>query len=232
MYLIWAKRPLQSFAPLIASFFAEATYLQYAFSRADLEHLTYAIHPLLIGLLALPMLYPPPVSKKLFNGLLVVLFFLSWLTVGKVHPYYQKIIQPQGNFVQVNLRGENLWIDTYTAKIIQTVIQIDTELVSPEEGFIIAPHWPAFYPILQRKSPWWDTYLAWRISEPEARKMISDLQTHRVNWILLGDVALDGRDDLRFRNTHRLVWEYIIENFQPVPNSGLPDNFQLLRRGN
>ncbi len=232
MYLIWAKRPLQTVAPLIACFFAEVTYLQYAFSRADLGHLAFAIHPLLIGLLALPMLYQPSISKKIFNSLLVVLCSLSLLTVGKVHPVYRKLIQPQENFVLFNLRGENLWIDTYTAKLIQTVIQINTELVSPEESFVIAPHWPAFYPILQRKSPWWDTYLAWRISEPEARKMISDLQTHRVNWILLGDVALDGRDDLRFRNTHRLVWEYIIENFQLVPISGLPGNFQLLRRRN
>ena len=49
--------------------------------------------------------------------------------------------------------------------------------------------------------------------------MISELKTHNVQWVILGDIALDGRDDLRFRNTHNLLWQYLMESFKPVfPN--------------
>ena len=60
--------------------------------------------------------------------------------------------------------------------------------------------------------------------------MIHQMDTEKVNWVILGDVPLDGRDDLRFRHTHGLLWRHIMENFEPVPAEGLPWNYQLLKR--
>ena len=51
-----------------------------------------------------------------------------------------------------------------------------------------------------------------------------------VPWVLLEDIRTDRREELRFRNTHRLVWEHIVREFEVVPVDGLPANVQLLRR--
>ena len=38
-------------------------------------------------------------------------------------------------------------------------------------------------------------------------------------FLLVMDAALDGRDELRFRNTHPLVQRYIEQNYKAVPDS-------------
>ena len=60
--------------------------------------------------------------------------------------------------------------------------------------------------------------------------MIATLKAGNVNWVILGDIALDGREDLRFKNTHRIVWQHFNSEFEPVDASGLPGNYQLLHR--
>jgi hypothetical protein len=60
--------------------------------------------------------------------------------------------------------------------------------------------------------------------------IISDLIEHNVNWVILADVPLDGRDELRFRHTHPLVWQYIVTAFEPIEASGLPHNQKLFHR--
>jgi len=37
-----------------------------------------------------------------------------------------------------------------------------------------------------------------------------------IRFVILQDVAVDGRDDLRFRNTHPLMQRYIDERFERV----------------
>ena len=229
-YLLWTKRDLKRHAPLLASFAAVMTYIHYTFSRADLSHLTFSMHPLLIGLLSLPLLYKHILPKKLLIGMFLVLFCLSTFSVASAIPYCRKLVAPKHDFVKITIHGDQLWLPTRQAKLIQTVLNIHAERILPDEGLVIAPYWPGFYPILQRKSPWWDTYITWSVSEDEQNRMISDLQTHRVNWVVLGDVALKGTYELRFRNTHPLVWRHIQENFEPVPVSGLPSKYQLLKR--
>jgi hypothetical protein len=51
-----------------------------------------------------------------------------------------------------------------------------------------------------------------------------------VQWVILGDVALDRREALRFRHTHSFVWLFLMQNFVPVETKGLPPEYQLLRK--
>ena len=59
--------------------------------------------------------------------------------------------------------------------------------------------------------------------------MIEELNKKNVNWVILGDVPLDGRDELRFKNTHPLIWQHLMQNFEVVEQT-LPYNHQLLHR--
>lgn len=60
--------------------------------------------------------------------------------------------------------------------------------------------------------------------------MIEEMDREHVVWVLLEDVGADWRDDLRFRNTHRLMWEHIVHEFDVIPTEGLPPSYVLFRR--
>jgi hypothetical protein len=84
--------------------------------------------------------------------------------------------------------------------------------------------------VLGRVSPTWDTYLLYAEREPRQREMIAALDAQRVRWVLLTDVAVDGREELRFRNTHPLVWGHLVREFEAVPDVTLPRAHLFLRR--
>ena len=125
-----------------------------------------------------------------------------------------------------------LFVDQSTANVVKTVEKINYELVGPGEQLLIAPHWPGLYAILNRKSPLWDTYFLFPASSNAQLEMIKELERQNTNWVILGDVPLDGRDDLRFKSLYLLVWEHFKGDFQPIEIEGLPKNYQLLKRNN
>ena len=62
------------------------------------------------------------------------------------------------------------------------------------------------------------------------RRMIDQLERHNVNWVLLEDIRTDAHEELRFRHTHPLMWEYIEREFEVFPVDGLPADLSLFRR--
>ena len=60
--------------------------------------------------------------------------------------------------------------------------------------------------------------------------MIRALEDNNVDWIVFRDSTVDGRDDLRFPDTHPMVWEYMTSNFAEFPLEGLPKRYRILRR--
>ena len=234
---------------LIAATFVSLTYMHHAFSRADLEHLSSAIHPLLIGLISLASAFkfkfkqigirkikPPSSSYQAqprwtrFNkGLLFALLIATLFSVGTAHPFYLKAIAAPGQYVKQNIINDSIWMDKDIANLIKKVAQINIKLVAENEGFLIAPHWTTFYQILQRKSPLWDIYFLFPETKERQKQMIEELDKKKVNWVILGDVPLDNRDELRFKNTHPLIWQHLMQNFEVVEQT-LPYNHQLLHR--
>ena len=235
IYLLRKKHDLQLRAPLIASLFVLIPYISYSFSRADINHLTFSMHPLLLGILSLPRLQHPRLSRLLGAGRLQragtfsALLVLSFFAVAIKHPLYTKWRASPGDYVEVRILDDQIWLNKNKADLIQTMHAINAG-IGPGERLLIAPHWPALYPVLQRESPWWDIYVAWNTSENDQVMMIAALQSPPVQWIVLGDESLGGTYKLVFRETHPEVWEYIHENYVPIENPGLPQNFQLLHK--
>ena len=228
-YLIRMKDDLKTRAPLIASFFTLSTYIFYSFSRADIGHLTFSIPPLILGILSLPRFRHAPLARIQFAGAFLALFVLSSFAVGTQHPLYKKLRAGKNPYLEVSVLGDRLWVPPQTAELLR-VMQAINAGIGQEERILIAPHWPGFYPILQRKSPWWDTYIAWNTSEHEQDQMIAALHSPPVDWIILGDVSLGGTYVLEFRRTHTQVWNYIQENYVPIEGTGLPQQYQLLKK--
>lgn len=215
-------------ALFISSCFIGIMYMHYAFSRADINHLAQGIHPLLLGMISFPVgkINIWHILRKSFVFCLLV---VSILSIGLSSPYY-KYISNRDGYTSVDIDGDSYTLKRDTARIISAVKSINDDLVKPGEQFLIAPHWPTLYSILQRKAPLWEIYFLHPRPLAMQREMINQLQAQDTNWIFLGDVALNGHDELRFKNTHRLLWEYFQRDYSIYPRTGLPANYVLLRK--
>ena len=61
--------------------------------------------------------------------------------------------------------------------------------------------------------------------------MVEELQSNHINWILVENVATDGREELRFRKQNPLMWDYIERNFEVFPETLREDFITLRRKG-
>jgi hypothetical protein len=215
----------------VASLFVGSMYLHYVFSRPDLPHLVMGIFPFIIGVLAMPVAKSK--QRQARTGLVAGMLGMSVATVGysdaMASPHVRKALGDP-DFVPVNIRGDDIFVTPDLAQLITVVQRISSNLVGPGETMLIAPHWPGFYPILCRKSPTREIYFLFPLSVEQQQNTILKLKEQNTNWVILGDIALDGRDDLRFRNTHSLLWKHFQIEFEEVPVAGLPQNYQLVRR--
>ena len=229
--LIWLKRnALRQKAILISSLFVGVPYAHYAFSRADLSHLALGIFPFLMGVISLPFLLRHRVGKMISGVFLALVFVLSCFSVVVSSPCYQKAVASGGDFVKVDLRGDEVWLDPYMADLFQTLTEINTQKIGAGENLLLAPHRTVFYPLFKRAAPLREIFFLFEAKEERQRQMIAELKEKRVNWVILGDVAFDGREELRFRNMYTLLWRYFMDVFEPVQVEGLPGNYQLLKR--
>jgi hypothetical protein len=227
--LLTRPEDIQRRSLLIASTCVGIFYMHYAFSRADLGHLAQGIHPFLLGLVALPQAFRFERRQKVVGAGLATLCLATILAIIPANPYWQKL-KANPPFVSYNISGRQLWLRQEQAAYIEAVKQVVTQHIGSAEELLIAPHSPTLYPILQRQSPIWETYLLFPETEERQREIIQVLEARQVNWAILADSALDSRDELRFRNTHPLVWQYLMNKFEPVETPGLPVNQYLLHR--
>jgi len=219
---------------LAASTFVGVMYMHYAFSRADIGHLALGIAPFLIALFTLPHSFNFARKKILCTILLTGLFIMTFLSSGAKSEYCRKAIGGSGGgegvFIKSDVAGDQLWVRRKYANHIEVVKYINSQMVSADEGFLIAPDWPFMYPVLQRESPLWDIYFLFPETEPRQKEIIETLKRKKVNWILLSNMPLDGREDRMFSSTHEILWEYFERNYDPLRVQGLSGSYRLLRR--
>jgi hypothetical protein len=89
-------------------------------------------------------------------------------------------------------------------------------------SFVVTPLWPGAYALLKRKSPMWEIYALFPRGEEFQRQEIGRIRAAKPGFVLILDVAADGRDDLRFRNTHPLIEQFVRDNFDAMTIAGWP----------
>jgi hypothetical protein len=224
---------------LIASSCIGLTYMHFAFDRADLNHLSFAIVPLLIGLISLPSSFnfnSQAIQTTFKVVLLAFLVLTTPISADAFTPWQQaKVIMQASSgydsgYTQATIKGHSLWFPKQDADLIKAVKQINDRSIG-KKGVFIAPSWPGLYAILGKRSPTEDTYFLF-LEKPEKQKEIIDrIKQSGIDWaIVRPDDALDGRDELRFRNAYSLVWQYLTENFDVLEDDRLPAGTQLMKR--
>ena len=227
IYLLFTRNATQKKSLFVAATFIGIPYMHYAFSRAGIVHLALSIQPLLIGMMSLHFVLHSK-YKKLITLFVISIFIMSFFSIANLSFSSSKIMKKR--MEKLNIAGDGIWVKEKTANLIKAVKQINDKHVKHDEGILLAPNLPTLYPIIGQSSPLWDIYFLFKETGERQKEMISELKKKDVNWIVLGDIPIDGRNELRFRNTHNLVWQHFKECFEPVEFEGLSSEYQLLHR--
>lgn len=222
-WVTWQK--IQKKSPpavLVATSFLALPYAHYAYSRADVGHLAQGIFPLLIGCLAFLAIQP----RKIKWSFGLTLCSTSLVVMSVIHPAWQCYTSNQ--WVNIEISGDNLIVDPNVAKDVTLLRTLADQYAPNGQSFIAAPFWPGAYPLLNRKSPMWEIYALFPRPAVFEEAEIERIKTAQPGFALIFDFPLDGRDDLRFKNTHPLIHQYIIENFDRLPESENPA-YQIYR---
>lgn len=205
-------------------------YAHHAFDRADLPHLAQAIAPWILAAVALPWALRPGWARR-FAGLgLVVVIGISAAALIPVQPALRWRLEPD-QWQSVRLGGEELLLPRETASLLQALVTSLGDTLPEASVVAILPDLPGLYPLLGLRPPMRTLYP--RIlpeSEPRQRELELAIRRAGVEWVVLGDPKPDGRPDLRFRNTHPLLWRALQRDFHPVPVDGLPPHYEVRAR--
>ena len=98
------------------------------------------------------------------------------------------------------------------------------------QTFNVTPLWPGAYPLLERKSPMWEVYALFPRSQAFEQAEIERIKIANPGFAVVLDIPLDGRNELRFKNTHPLIDQYIRDNFDSLPNLSFP-GIQIYKKG-
>ncbi|QDM33316.1 hypothetical protein FNL55_19590 [Tardiphaga sp. vice352] len=197
-------------------------YTHYAYVRADIAHLSYAVFPLLLGLLVFP-------AKGFFRFAIwgSVLASSLFLTVPNF-PIYQAA--RQGTWKEITIDGSNLTVDESVADQVNLVQTLAADYACNERSVYVAPFWPGAYALLSRKAPVWEIYALFPRSVAFQEREIERIKAANSNLAILVDYPLDGRNELRFSNTHALIAKYIRENYKEVKSFKIPNYVEVFVR--
>lgn len=194
-----------------ASVFLALPYAHYAYSRADVDHLALGIFPLLLGILAVIARQTPRDS----TGWGLLLLTVSLLVVVPQYPGWY--CYRSRACVQIEAAGDRFDVDTVTAEHVALLKKLASDYAPDRRSFVALPFWPGAYALLQRKSPIWEIYALFPRGAAFERAEIERINLFAPGFAVLFDYALDGRDELRFKNTHPLIYQYIVDHFEALP---------------
>ncbi|WP_434678021.1 hypothetical protein M1D82_18415 [Pseudomonas sp. D4-18] len=202
---------------LIAAACTALPYAHFAFARADLGHLAQAIYPLLLGLL---------ISLAALRSWFARLG-LSALT-GSVSLFILAAWQPgvlartQDGWRQLDVSGSTLSMDASTAEAVELLRGLTARYAATGRSVLVAPFWPGAYALLDRRAPLWEIYALSPRAEKFQQAEIERIKKADPGFALVMNVAMDGREELRFSNSHRQINDYIRTHFEIVPGSPNP----------
>jgi hypothetical protein len=224
--LFMRSQTIEDHALFIACAYVGVFYLHHAFSRADFSHLAQAIHPFLLGALALLSLLGA--RRFYYWAAIAVLIAAALFAIGRLMPIYQRITSATP-WVAFDAGGK-IFVSVTTNRLFTCLRKFAAENIGPREGVLIAPYMPTLYPILGRESPLWDLGFFVSATVERQQAMIQELTAKNVNWAIISDAPLGRREDRRFSATHELVWQYLMENFEPVESACLAEPMKIFHR--
>lgn len=221
-YVIRQKIKQRAVSPvLVAAAFLGLPYAHYTYSRADTLHLAMGIIPFLMGSLAL-----------VANQRAMIKWPLLWLLCGAslmimapLHPGW--VCYTSRLCIDADVAGSKLKTHPNVPVELGMLKKITDTYAANNNSFLVTPFWPGAYAVMGQKSPIWENYALIPRAASFQLAEIQRLKIVNLGFALIIDVALDGREELRFSNTHPLINRYIQDNYQLLPGVTPDPAYQL-----
>jgi hypothetical protein len=198
-------------------------YAHFAFSRSDVNHLAQGVFPLLVGcFIAMRSLQA---SRKW--PLAILLTSASLFIMLPQQPGWG--CRVEYDCIETDVAGDKLNIDLGSANNLRLLKELVGSYARDGRSFVAAPFWPGAYAVFRRKSPTWEIFSLFPRSEAFQLHEIEKIRTANPGFVLVWDAALDGNEDVRFHNTHPLVDRFFRDQFDGLPDAGLPLGYQVYR---
>jgi hypothetical protein len=220
----WKGLPL-----LLTCAFLGPLYAHHVFSRADLPHLAQGIHPFLLGALAMTMLAPLARRRMIQLVLLACLLALSAVTTWQENPLRLWLLARK-EFRQFRVGDDWLYVSPGTAQAIDRMAFLKAQSGEERKNLLIVPNAPGYYPVLNRDAPVWELYFLSPASPAQEERLVQQIESNHVHWILFQEVVFDGMESRRLRATHPLLTRYIEGHFERVSPNPLGSDQELLCR--
>ena len=204
-------------------------YTHYVFSRPDIVHLSHGAPALALGFIALAFTMPghmPRLGLALAPFLAVTSLLANLYQIGAA----MLVLAAPHSLFEFEIRGRQMSVPTYIAKVLASAHTLSTELAKKDEPILFVPNLPGLYPLTGRLSPTNQIYFIYPATPEEDRALLAEMEAANVRWVMMHDYALDGREDLRFRNTNPIVFAWLRTNFDLVPIATLPRDMVVLHR--
>ena len=201
---------------LVACAFMAIPYTHFAYSRADIAHLAQSIFPFLIGCLVVLSTYS---ARVRWPGVIILCAISGWV-MHRSFPGW--ICRVDNRCKQLEVSGDILTVEPNIAADVDFLRQLDNQYLQHGKKIFVAPFWPGTYALFNQKAPVWEIYTLYPRSEEFQRREIERIKKEKIGVVLIVDLALDGRDDLRFKNTRPIIQQFIEDYFEFVPNQPNP----------
>jgi hypothetical protein len=208
---------------LVASSVLVLPYAHFAFSRAEYGHLAQSIFPFLIGVFILLQDLPRIARRTTALAMAAA----SLLIMLPHHPGWECRVRWECETAEVG--GSALKVDPDTANTLAMLNEAVGRYAPDGRSFLATPWLPSAYALFKRKSPVWEIYALFPASDEFQRQEIERIKAAQPGFVVVQDAPLDGRDDLRFRNTHPLIEQFIRDNFDPIQVGNDPTYHQFYK---
>ena len=208
---------------LVAASALVLPYAHFAFSRAEYGHLAQSIFPFMIGVFILLQDLPRMARRTAALAMAAA----SLLIMLPHHPGWECRVRWECATAEVG--GSRLKVDPETANILAMLNEAVGRYAPNGRSFLATPWLPSAYALFKRKSPVWEIYALFPSSDEFQRQEIERIKAAQPGFVVVQDAPLDGRDDLRFRNTHPLIEQFIRDNFDPIPIGNDPTYHQFYK---
>lgn len=208
---------------LVASTFLALPYAHVAYSRAHVGHLAQGIFPFLIGAFVLLASQPAKI-KWPFAALLCgasLLVMLPFQPGWRCHARWK--------CVTADVAGSKLKIDPGTASDLAMLNKLAEQFAPGDRTFVVTPFWPGAYAALGRRSPMWEIFALFPRRDAFQKAEIERIKAANPAFVMILDFPLDRRDELRFRNTHPMIDQYIRDHFEPLNGYTQNPAYQLYK---
>ncbi|MDP6980019.1 MAG: hypothetical protein QF570_15680 [Myxococcota bacterium] len=207
-----------------------AGYAHHAFNRAGLSHFAQAVHPLILGSIALPAAVPWFDLGRRRVAVWGCVILLSTVVATSMHGMsLQLYSQSQNGFARHHVAGDELWLPNRMAEDLAGVERAVRLHVREDEVLFIIPYRATYYPLLGRESPVWGIFFLRAEQGETDEEIIRSLQDQGVDWVLYNEERIVGTSST-FPELRPQVWAYLQEHFAPIFDPNLPRRHSLLRR--